>query len=366
MSEERNRVLGLKRTSKMLVQETENWDAVTSHVLEEVVVATMKKYQAKINVGVQDSTSSFIDAFKQSIAKSVFESSNQWRTANKIKPMIYPKGCRFCYSRGNSTIVVIEQDAQVRSLDFEMSMHSGRDSTLSTRAALSLPYVLFFFHFREDRFVNVYCGWSKSPIQSLDNLVCVPLLPNIHGNLSVCLGGMRPLTGDVSNQISDIISHFWNSQFNGDLANEWNGKKLIDTRLTSTGSWERNSLEDPLFILGLDFKTHCTVGEMIDKITVEEESLDEARFRQKLAEEIDGCTSKLFEKMMTYFEKQNFSKYHPKKIKTELAGAITESVKDIVEVVKDIDCELEDLSDRINSQHANVVPVSSNWGTYQK
>ena len=49
-----------------------------------------------------------------------------------------------------------------------------------TQLALSLPYGVFVISFINGEFSNMHHGWRTSPISSLNDYLCHPILPNIN------------------------------------------------------------------------------------------------------------------------------------------------------------------------------------------
>ena len=95
----------IKQAAACAVQQTE-LDLLVQDILTKIVIETLHKYQQKVNVGIQDSMGDLLDNFKQKITQAIFDVANTWRASNQ-KPVLFPRGCRFCYARGESTIFVI-------------------------------------------------------------------------------------------------------------------------------------------------------------------------------------------------------------------------------------------------------------------
>ena len=371
MSQIYQRYQSLRNATGMISQETEDWETLVDSVLTQVVLSTVKQYQRKLNVGVQDSVSDLLDTFKQKITQTIFEVSDRWRAASRSDISLFPKNCRFCYSRGRSTIIVIEQDPLVRSLKFAEAMQGevlGSRRRGEERVTLSLPYSIFFLHFVNGRFRHLYVGWRTRPLETLQDYVSRPLLPNIHDNLNVCLGGHLPMSeGDsISQQTDVVLNDFWSSEFNQDLADRsWWQKGHIDDRLRSGDMWANKSLEDPMFILSVEFRRVHTVQEMLNFVAnAEEEPVDESHFRHRLAEEIDKHVESLFSKILKYFKKTKFEKHFPKGVQVELAKAISDSTKELVDVLYAVHVEVNKLAEDCRKERGIVQPQSVFWEEY--
>ena len=162
--------------SNDLINATENFlskisnlDGISSDIISQVIATTIKTYQDKVNVGIQDSISDLLDTFKQRIAETVFETSKQWKLPRRDL-LLFPKNCRFCYQKGDSTVVLIEQDPQIRSLVFQKSLLSADYAGLyqTVRIPLALPNVVFLLHFRKKKLVYVFLFFTHPLLAGYD------------------------------------------------------------------------------------------------------------------------------------------------------------------------------------------------------
>ncbi len=355
MSELLNRYESLKDATRLAVNETSSLEGVIDDVLTKVVHESIKKYQQKLNVGVEDSVSDLLEAFKQKITESIFDAASTWKIANK-EPVMFPRGCRYAYARGTSTIFVVEQDPGVRTLSFDFS-YGVRNAE---RHALAMPYVVFLAHLKNNWLVGLYCGWRTAPLQTLSDLISCPLLPNIHENLAVCMAlDLRYENQTVENAISD----FWNSTFNNDVSDRWQAKSAVSLDLTTPESWVEKSEENPLFMLELDFGHNKTIQSCIDLLTKHEVEPNEDEFLHRLSESIDACVKTLFSKIMRYFKKTKFEKHSPKDVTETLKSAIIKATGDLTDVVRVLDKEISSLTISNVGKH-DLVRVGNLWTNY--
>gem|GEM_PF-5985068 len=338
-----------------LAAESAGFEGVVDDILTKVVHESIKRYQQKINVGVEDSVSDLIDFFKQKVTEEIFDSASSWKLANKEKePIIFPRGCRYAYTRGKSTIFVIEESPKIRTITFE---HGERYS-------LAMPYVIFMSHFNEGRFSGLYCGWANSSLETLNDLIYRPLLPNIHNHLLVCRGGHSPeVVGSFSKSTELAITEFWSSRFNDDLADRWNERKEVSHLLDPAERWVLESEEDMMFMLRLEFGVGKTIQSHIDLLTTNEEEPDESEFRHLLSERIDACTNTLFRKILRYFKKTKFEKHSPKDVTESLKDAIIESTGDFTDVIRSLNGEIDNLSVANERKHS-FVKAGNFWTDY--
>ena len=179
----------LKTNTLKTLDEVQELKSLSNHVLTQVVIESMRTYQNKVAVGIEDSASDLLDLFKQNVAKQIFELASGWKVSYK-DCFLFPKGCRFSFQKGKDTIVVVEQDPQIRTLSFMQGMQQQETYVKnkdSERVCLSLPYTVFVFYFDDEKFRDVKCFWRTSPLKSRDEYECCCVLSNIHNIGSICL-----------------------------------------------------------------------------------------------------------------------------------------------------------------------------------
>jgi hypothetical protein len=344
----------LKEAAKLSLDEIEGFDLISERVLTQVVLESIRLYQQKVAVGIEDSASDLLDTFKKNITNQIIERSSGWRIAQRDY-FLLPKGCRFCFQKGNNKIVVIECEPQVRTLSFSAGMQNYHDQYAgesSERATLSLPYIVFVFVFTNDKFLNVRSFWRTAPLKNLnDDLHCC-VLPNTHIGGVLCLGKDVLLYSSIrhdstiSEVCETIIGSYWSSQFNTDLSVEWWSKQTISNKIATGILWQENTVRDPLFIFGVPFRLYKTLREVIDSTSVVEE-LTESVFRQSVCSDVDRCVEKLFHKITAYLKKTKFEKHSPKDIEESLKTHMKNSVTELIEVVASLHHEINKLSSEI-------------------
>ena len=347
----------IKRASSLAIQKSEDIKNIAEDVLTNVVIETIRKYQQKINVGIQDSVNDLLENFKKNVSESIFNIASNWRVENSDY-ILFPRGCRFCYKKGNNTIVIIEQEPQIRSLLFESSMLEEmpvKGVSNSERIALALPYIVFIIHFKKNHFMGMYTGWRNAPLNDLNADIFRPFLPNIHENFSVCTGITHKemednMSGDNITQKCDfVLSHFWNSKFNCDLSNFWWKKGDFDDRLISARTWSKFSLLDSSFILMVFHSEAKSIEYFLNILTMHDYELDEVTLKHTISETIDKCVEGLFFKITRYFRNTKFEKYHPKEISDILKRIIIDSNSEVSETIFTIKFELQKLEAQITN-----------------
>ena len=361
----------LKEATNLALDNIKDLEPLAKEILTNVVIKTINTYQEKLKVGIEDSASDLLDNFKKKITEEIFEVASGWRLIKK-EPFLFPRNCRFCHTKGESTVVVIEQEPQIRSLLFCESVLNEEfakdvyDINRSERACLALPYVLFFVHFKKGEFVNLYSGWRTSQIKNLQDKFGAPLLPNQHTNFNVCVGLDHVVRGEgIVEQTESVIENYWQSKFNKDLSDKWFLKNQFDSNLRTGKTWEAKSIDDPTFVLHIDYEyaKGKTVKEMLDWITKNEVDLDQTAKIHELAETIDKTVNGLFIKIMHYFKNTRFDMHYPKDVKDNLISLMKEAVSEFQDVVYVINHELETLIKSNQPEKQNKV-CSAFWEKY--
>ncbi len=180
---------------------------------------------------------------------------------------ILPYGTRFHWNlkSTNATyqIFCIENPPQQRTINI-----------MNERRRLAFPWIYFLTIFRDNAFVRLCVFYRNAPLTGLDDMLCLPNLPNMHAHtFECCLGINQPylLTRDKK-WPETLFTYFWGSsfyersstylQFYEDAAKKIPELKDLDT-------WETMSEKNPLFVLGLPWKEIFTLRTFIDKRLLE-------------------------------------------------------------------------------------------------
>jgi hypothetical protein len=364
------RCQNLKEAAKLTLDEIEGFEQLSEKVLAQVVLEAIRTYQQKVAVGIEDSASDLLDTFKKNVVKQIFETAAGWRAIQRDN-FLYPRGCRFCFQKANNTIVVIEQDPQVRTLSFMRGMQDDDQelsrTTNSDRLTISIPYTIFVFTFKDDailkdpKFVGVRCYWRTSPLKTLNDNLHNCVLPNIHIGGMVCLGSVH--SGPISEVCESVIQSFWTSQFNLDLADEWWHKPRISPTIETGRRWQDATREDPLFILRVPFRVHKPLKEVVE-VLGDGETTSDSVFRHKVTEDIDACVNSLFHKICSYLKKTKFEKHSPKDISESLRKHMKSSVEELVDIVVALQHEINNIS--IESEGDKKIKQSGFFWTQRK
>lgn len=359
------RCQSLKEAAQLSIKEIEGFDQLSEYVLTKIVIESIRTYQQKVAVGIEDSASDLLDTFKKNVTNQIFDTAAGWHSVQRDS-FLYPRGCRFCFQKGKNTIVVIEQDPQVRTLSFMAGMQDGdqelQRSDQSERVTLSLPYSIFVFSLNDNKFVDMRCYWRTAPLKSLTDTLHCCVLPNIHVGGRVCLGtNVLGEVTDICSLCDSLLTSYWSSQFNLDLADEWWGKTRLGPAIHTGRAWQQNTISNPLFILEIPFRIHRTLKEVIDISSSSTEESSESYFRHKVSTNIDRCVEQLFHKITSYLKKTKFDKHSPKDIKDSLRDHLKTSVFELVDIVMSLNHEINKLTAESQVEKKTVQPAGILW-----
>ncbi len=179
---------------------------------------------------------------------------------------ILPEGAKIFLAQGNTTLVVVEQKPQIRSVLFSgesINELGGLDRVKerpNERFNLAFPYTLFVLRFENGRFYRIYFFYHNQPLKSVEDTVSISNLPNIDDYGHVCLGEIRdmPASG-LAEQTEAVITHFWNSLFNLDMASRFMNTAATEPRLATLKRWEENTSQNPAFVLSVKWTQFRTL-----------------------------------------------------------------------------------------------------------
>jgi len=182
-------------------------------------------------------------------------------------PDILPYGTRFHWNLKSENITYqifcIETPPQQRTI-----------SIMDELKRLAFPWMYFITIFRDKSFLRLYVFYRNATLTSLDDMLCLPNLPNMHTRtLKCCLGGGCPhLLIRDKKWPETLFTYFWGSsfyersptylEFYEDAAKKIPELKDLDT-------WETMSTENPFFVLRLPWKEIFTLRTFINKRLLE-------------------------------------------------------------------------------------------------
>lgn len=337
---------------------------LSEDILTNVLIPVIKKYQDKVNVGIEDSVSDLLQSFKNEITKSLLDIAN-WKMIDD--PLfIFPNNCKFCYKKGNKILVVIEEAPKTRNLVFShdlLSLDEIEKNNIPNMSShtfnLALPYCVSVLVFEDFNFTMMVHAWRNSKLTSLNDFLYAPYLPNIHSNFSVCLGeSLNVNHTTIADQSDKIISDFWASEFNSDLSNFW-VKKSEFHEIKDITTWAETSAKDPMYgvQMPLNFSESKTLQYILDLFTIHQVNPQDLDIKHALTTYVDKHAEALFHSVLKYMRKTKFEKYYPKSV----LDLLNESISTVLLEFEKIISLRNPTVNNICEPSKKMIPLSDFW-----
>lgn len=136
---------------------------------------------------------------------------------------------------------IVEFTPQPRTMNFHFERVENFGKVYKAKHYLGLPYVQCAQFNHPEQGSIFFASFSKKPLVSLDDAVGLPLLPNVHADLSVSM--------DVYGDIDASIEAFFSSYFNDRDDNFWPGINGVKELFGNYANWELKTRVDSKFIL---------------------------------------------------------------------------------------------------------------------
>lgn len=116
---------------------------------------------------------------------------------------------------------------------------------------------------------GIYWFYRNAPIESLDDALYFPNMPNIYENGQVCWGRERiPLDAPLAQKAELVVRAIFASHFNEHELNDqwWPAVRNVPNHPQKFIEWEERSTEDPNFILQLKWRpANLTVRQALER-----------------------------------------------------------------------------------------------------
>jgi hypothetical protein len=261
-----------------------------------------KKYQRlkqSVLGNLSDKSDGLIRNLRSSITSQIWGTYQQYKEKAEELPIVWPRNMRITFSAGNATVLMLEQEPQVRSVIVNEKV-AGRSANHATEITeqgnftyrLAFPYIYFLVLYLNGRYSSVEAYFANKSITDLMDTISDAPLPNIHYRENipyVCMGNdfAHHLRGkSFAEQNHYIISEFWQRSFNMDLGR--GGYDDIDG-LRNLKTWQKNSEEDPTFVLGLRWPKKTTVKAAIDRALSKRSSGSLDMASQEIQNQLKTC-----------------------------------------------------------------------------
>lgn len=229
--------------------------AAARDMLQKLTANKLSSYQQEIEASTLEKVS---EAFSESL-------ENLEEQILKVKPeeiaqlqsMLYPYGTRLVIRNPETTIFVIEQKPQVRTIRY-----------LDQNYCLGFPFLLFVQGWSrkgEHRGTSVY--YATRHLTALDHILFACNLTNIRSDNSVCMSPKIPNScKSLSDKAEAVLDHFWQSGFNDSATPAFDSMRSRDPRLGSFHAWEKATEKDPLFVLNVEWNPVGTLQSVLGKL----------------------------------------------------------------------------------------------------
>jgi hypothetical protein len=185
---------------------------------------------------------------------------------------LLPRNVRYYISSNRGTIVVLEEEPCIRSINVQSSFESeienlritGRleefgytdflkDDGQPYRFTLSFPYIVYIIQilpYPKSPSVKVSVFYRNAPLISLQDSLFKCNLLNVDSRNVCCMGSdfEIPKLADLNTKINIILDSFWNSTFNREIRDCYNSYEQ-NPHLSTFLHWQYYSSKDPMFIM---------------------------------------------------------------------------------------------------------------------
>jgi hypothetical protein len=252
---------------------------------------------AQLSAQIESALKLKLQPFIKELAGKLSDRVSGWYNEQTDELEIYPNGTRLVHRRGNTKVIVIEEEPKVRRINYQGQAYS-----------VGLPYVVFTFAFNGQIISEATVHFRKEPLRKLSDPLGLPCLPNVEeGTCKICWYsasagtewtemhesvGFR--TGSYSEKISAALRYFWASQFSKDWSKnfiKYSNKYPADFGTFET--WAGATQKDKMFFLKTEMvPAGTTVEENITRVT-KEAAIKAIDIQQKLVTDMTASVGKL-------------------------------------------------------------------------
>jgi hypothetical protein len=196
-------------------------------------------------------------------------------------PEMIPDGVRFVRRRGNTTVLVVEERPQLRTVSWladDSAAPFGKNAAYR-KVRLAFPFVVTVLAFRDGGLTGLQqCFYRTAPLSELSDPLLLPNMFNVangHGQQCwLCLANLKADLKSLSwnDKLHEIRQHLWYAGFNKSSEvhegnSYWGTMRKLDQRYETVETWQQASLENRYFPLEVRWKpAELTVGEVIDQM----------------------------------------------------------------------------------------------------
>jgi len=176
-------------------------------VLQKATARVLERIKQNVDAQLKEDSAPIVDKFVNAAATKMSAMTQQWSDGVRNELAVFPEGTRYIWRDGARTTIIVEQQPQVRHINYCGRMHF-----------ISIPYVQFIISFANNKLqTKLYVTCTKKPISDVDQAANYLPLGNIDPNHLVCMGDFKwPHQGTMTEVVNYIIGNFWQSQFSYD------------------------------------------------------------------------------------------------------------------------------------------------------
>jgi hypothetical protein len=327
-------------------------EAASSRVDKDDALASLRSAVEKVvsrvrqnMVGlVRDNAQSALARFSATLQSRLIDLCQVWvgQQSQQVVPVL-PDNCKYYTKVGDWTVIVLEHKPQVRSLLFAEGLLDGCPdrSTLSESqrtgvpCAVSLPYIVFTITFHANKFSDLRVNFRTKPLENLNDQLYYPALPNFsNGDSKVCFGQIygdekRRLNGmSLHQQIADVINTFYGSVFNSDYPDYYKYICQSTPNMRTLRHWIANTKTDPAFILKVQYKPHCTLKDLVNRVGGGQQTIGTSGLSNAFSHEMERSLKDISGQIESWLA-QSAKDIQPDN--TSVTRALTENLSKLVE-----------------------------------
>lgn len=231
------------------------------------------------------------------------------------KILLYPDNCRFLtINEAGKGSFVVEYPPERRSI-FVGYEHKNY--------FLAMPYIVFVVSFQEGardyQLLNHGVGMRTEPLRSIDDPLCLSLLPHSPELTGICMPLERINYNTLTDMTREIVRIYWASDFRyafGGFTLRQTGEKIGTYR-----QWEQRSEKNPLFILDAElYRSQTTLRNLLGRI----QGVTERR-RLSVVAQVQGMVSRIVGEVGRKLSPDELNKFVQETMEQVLDQAIRDS-----------------------------------------
>ncbi len=356
------------QSSKSLKKATEK--------IQEISDKTLRRFKGDLIEGAKDAIDNSISDFRANILQNI---KNRFLEAKSsfdeiAQTTILPPGTKFFFSKGNRAMVVIEQEPQVRTVNFnetflDRDLDVGfsrikeklRSGELKTSFRLAFPCTIFVLFFLQGAFDEMQLYYTTKPLSSNEDILYDPNLPNININRNICFHFSGGYQTNLTETTQRAIGDFWGSTFTGDgyWSNFYAPQRKRDRRFKNILKWEKQSIKNPLFVLQANWQNSgYTVKRLFEETFTEQVSDEDLLYDKLMRKAIEEQEEEVSEVIQDFLESIEVERQYSRVITRKMEEYFTEMAKNICDLLLGVSKEITDETNEKVIQQFNEVVAS--------